>query len=250
MKLSLITVTYNSLPTLKDTVASVVSQCPVDLEYIVIDGASTDGTVEWLKGEQPGITKWLSENDHGIYDAMNKGLKLATGDLVGFIHADDLLAHPNVLRKVVQFFKDEDADLVYGDLEYITKATPSKVVRYWKSGVFKLSKLSWGWMPPHPTVYFKRSLLETVGYFNTSYLISADYDWMLRALITHLKVAYFPTVMVQMRIGGASNRSIKNIIRKSKEDYRAIKANDVGCFLTLIVKNLRKLEQFIHRKNY
>lgn len=250
LKLSLITVAYNSLPTLQSTVASVLSQKLPNLEYIVIDGASTDGTMEWLAKNNEGITKWVSEKDKGIYDAMNKGLSMATGNIVGFIHADDLFANSEVLTEVVQFFKKKNIDLLYGDLEYISDKEPFKVVRYWKSGSFSISKLRKGWMPPHPTVYFKRDLIALHGGFDVSYLISADYEWLLRVLKRELKVGYLPKVMVQMRLGGASNRSLKNLIRKSREDYRALKTHKMGSFFTLINKNTSKLKQLFNRENY
>lgn len=247
--LTLITVTYNSLHTLPATVSSVLSQKLPNLEYIVIDGGSTDGTVEWLAENDEGISEWVSEKDQGIYDALNKGLSLATGEIVGFIHADDLFANSGVLKEVVQLFEKEKADLIYGDLEYISDKEPIKVVRYWKSGMFSFSKLRKGWMPPHPTVYFKRELIDLYGGFNVSYSISSDYEWLLRVLKTELKVVYLPKVMVQMRLGGASNKNIKNMIRKSKEDYRALKTHNMGSYFTLINKNLSKLEQFFKRKN-
>lgn len=250
MKLSLITVTFNSLHTLKTTVASALSQKLADLEYIVIDGGSTDGTAAWLKENNEGITKWVSERDNGIYDAMNKGLRLATGEIIGFIHADDVYAHSEVLKEVVQLFRNEDIDLLYGDLEYISDQKLSKVVRYWKSGSFSFSKLLKGWMPPHPTVYFKRNLIDLYGCFDTSYSISADYEWLLRVLKRGLKVAYLPKVMVQMRLGGASNKNLKNLIRKTQEDYRALKTHKMGSIFTLLNKNISKLGQFFNRENY
>jgi len=248
-KVSLITVTYNSLPTLQATVASVLSQNFVDLEYIVIDGGSTDGTLAWLAENNEGITEWVSEIDKGIYDAMNKGLRMATGEIVGFIHADDVFASPEVLNNVVQLFKKENADLIYGDLEYISNKELFKVVRYWKSGSFSISKLRKGWMPPHPTVYFKRDLIDLYGGFDISYSISADYEWLLRVLKTGLKVAYLPQVMVQMRLGGVSNRNLKNLICKSWEDYRALKTHKMGSVFTLINKSISKLGQFFKRDN-
>lgn len=248
-KLSLITVTYNSLSTLQATVASVLAQDFTNIEYIVIDGASTDGTASWLQENNQGITRWISEKDLGIYDAMNKGLQMATGEIVGFLHADDVFANSEILKNVMKLVEQNNADLLYGDLEYVSDQDSSKVIRYWKSGSYSFSKLRKGWMPPHPTVYFKRNLIELYGYFDTSYSISADYEWLLRVLKSRLNVVYLPQVMIQMRVGGTSNRSLANIIRKSREDYRALRTHKIGSLFTLINKNTSKLGQFFSRKN-
>ncbi|MGQ1946489.1 glycosyltransferase family 2 protein [Geofilum sp. OHC36d9] len=249
MRVSLITVSYNCLNELMLTAKSVASQSADNLEYIVVDGGSSDGTAEWLKDGNTGVTKWVSEPDHGIYEAMNKGLAMATGDVVGFLHANDTFADANILKEIRAFFFNHEADFLYADLEYVTNEAAPKVVRYWKSGVFSMNKLRQGWMPPHPTVYFKRELLVRFGDFDTSYRISADYEWMLRVLTAGVKVVYMPTVAVQMRIGGASNKDLRSMIRKSREDWRAIKKHLSGYFPILIMKNIRKVGQFFSRKN-
>ena len=245
MKLSLITATYNSADIIKNAINSVRNQRIDNLEYIVIDGCSTDGTVEILKENTDVISKWVSEPDKGIYDALNKGLKMASGDIVGFLHSDDNFANNRILKNIIDNFEEQSIDFLYGDLEYITSAEPYKVLRYWKSGNFKPENLKKGWMPPHPTVYFKRELIDKVGGFDTSYTIAADYDWMARCLTTSgLKVAYIPEVLIKMRTGGASNRSLKNIIKKSREDYKIIRRNKIGNFNTLLYKNFGKIGQF------
>jgi len=248
MKLSLITVTYNSAETLQNTIKSVRSQQINGLEYIVIDGGSVDGTLELLAESSDVVSHWISEPDSGIYDAMNKGVKLTTGEIIGFLHADDCFANTNILGEIIRRFSINDIDFLYGDLEYITTTKPSKVLRYWQSGEFSTSMLKWGWMPPHPTVYFKRGLIDKVGLFNTSYTIAADYEWMLRCLNTPaINVQYWPQVVVQMRVGGASNKNLSRIIKKSREDYRAIKSNKIGGILTLAFKNLGKVTQFLKK---
>ena len=248
MKLSLITVTYNSLETLKETINSIRSQKVNGLEYIVIDGGSSDETVQLLKNNGDVVSRWISEPDKGIYDALNKGIYMATGEIVGFLHADDRFASANILSEVISQFCKREIDFLYGDLEYITTSNPHKVLRYWHSGTFSFSLLKRGWMPPHPTVYFKRELIQKTGAFNTSYTIAADYDWMLRCLsLPELKVYYLPKVMVQMRVGGVSNKSLSAIIKKTLEDYRALKSNKIGGFYTLALKNIGKLSQFFKR---
>ena len=245
MKLSLITATYNSAETISNAINSVRNQKIDNLEYIVIDGCSTDGTLEILKENADIISKWVSEPDNGIYDALNKGLKMASGEIVGFLHSDDSFANDRILQNIIDIFDMQPIDFLYGDLEYITSAEPYKVLRYWKSGYFTPKNLKKGWMPPHPTVYFKRNLIDRIGQFNTSYSISADYDWMMRCLtIPKLKVAYIPEVLIKMRTGGASNRSLKNIIKKSQEDYKIIRRNKIGNFITLLYKNFGKIGQF------
>lgn len=246
MKISVITICYNSAHSIGDAIQSVLAQTYPNVEYIVVDGKSKDTTVEVIKSFESGISKFVSEPDKGIYDALNKGIKMATGDVIGFMHSDDLYANNEILTKVAALFEKEKTDSVYGDLEYVYKDDTSKVLRYWKSGTFSISKLRMGWMPPHPTFYVRREVYEKYGLFNINLKISADYDTMLRFLGKHrITTAYLPEVMVRMRVGGASNRSLKNIIRKSKEDYQAIKDNSFGSVFTLIFKNLRKVTQFI-----
>jgi len=247
-KISLITVTYQSSDTLSATIESVRRQTFSNFEYIVVDGGSTDATIDLLKKNSDVVDKWVSEPDRGIYDAMNKGIDLAEGELVGFIHADDVFATPDVLGNIDLRFKEADFHLLYGDLEYVRSDNPEKVVRYWRSGSFRRQQLQRGWMPPHPTVYVSRKFFQKVGQFNIGYRISADYEWLLRALSNPvIKVEYMPEVMVRMRLGGASNGSLRNVIAKSGEDLKALKSNKVGGFRTLFLKNASKLSQFVQR---
>lgn len=249
MHLTLITVTFNACASLEETILSVRQQHYNNLEYLIVDGGSTDGTLEMVKKYAEVVTSFVSEPDKGIYDAMNKGLKRATGDVIGFLHADDRFAHPRVLNDIMAAFETKPCDALYGDLQYVTSFEPLKVLRHWKSGAFNRQLIRKGWMPPHPTVYFKRSLLNQIGYFDTSYKIAADYDWLLRLLqVEDVSVDYLPEVLVYMSTGGASNKSIGNIIQKSKEDYRAIRQNKVGGLMTLVNKNLGKVGQFLSHK--
>jgi glycosyltransferase len=251
MIISTITAVYNGQDSVSDALQSILAQTHCDCELIVIDGASQDGTLSILESFENRISQLVSEPDKGIYDALNKGISRANGDVIGFLHADDLLANPDVLQKISQAFQDTTVDVVYGDLVYVKKDNPNQIVRYWKSGKFSANKLRNGWMPPHPTLYLRRSLYERLGQFDTSYHIAADYDFMLRLLsLKNLNVVYIPEILVKMRLGGVSNRSFKNLILKSSEDYRALRNNQIGGLGALILKNLSKIPQFLssHRK--
>ena len=249
MKISIITIAWNSGKSIGDAIKSVVSQTYPDIEYIIVDGLSKDNTMEVVKSFGTKVTKSVSERDKGIYDALNKGIAMAEGDVIGFMHSDDLFADEFVIEKVAKLFEESGADSIYGDLEYVYKNDTSKVLRYWKSGKFSLRNLKMGWMPPHPTLYIKREVYQKYGGFDISFKIAADYDSMLRFLGKYkISTAYLPEVMVKMRVGGASNRSLKNIIQKSKEDLHAIKKNEFGNIFTLVFKNLRKVTQFIKKQ--
>lgn len=252
MKISIITATYNSQATIADCVQSVLAQTHPDIEYIIIDGQSTDDTLKiigQLKNQASHTSiHVVSEPDNGIYDALNKGIKLATGAVIGFVHSDDLLTNTTSIATITEQFKDESVDAVYGDLDYVTFGNTAKVVRQWRSQPFKPSLLAKGWMPPHPTLYLRAAFYKTIGVFNTDYKIAADYDFILRAFSQpNFKAVYMPQTIVTMRVGGASNRSLQNIIVKSKEDYKALRQNKVGGCYSLFLKNVSKISQFIAR---
>jgi glycosyltransferase len=248
MKISIITSVYNNKETISEAIESVLSQTYDNIEYIVVDGASTDGTVDIIQRYADKITTFVSEPDKGIYDGLNKGVALATGEVVGFLHSDDLFEDENVVVKIAEAFKTNGTESIYGDLTYVTKEDTSKVVRYWKSGQFTYKKLKRGWMPPHPTFYVKREVYEKYGAFDISFKIAADYDSILRFLgWEKISTHYIPEVLVKMRIGGASNKSLKNLIQKSREDLKAMKNNGVGHIGSLFVKNVSKVPQFFRR---
>ena len=248
MKISIITSVYNNQETIAEAMDSVLSQTYTDIEYIIIDGGSTDDTVNIIKSYQNRIAVFISEPDKGIYDGLNKGIKLATGDVIGFLHSDDLYENNTVIEQVAQAFIENEIDSVYGDLTYVNKSDPTKVIRYWKSGEFTLNKLRRGWMPPHPTFFVKRAIYQQHGQFDTSFKIAADYDLMLRFLGKYkISTDYIPNVLIKMRVGGESNKSLKNVIRKSTEDLQAMRNNNIGGFLSLIFKNLSKVKQFIKK---
>ncbi|QLK45115.1 glycosyltransferase [Vibrio owensii] len=248
MKVSVITATYNSSQTVIDTLESLNQQTYEDIEYIIIDGASSDSTLKVVQENCSRVAKIISEPDKGIYDALNKGIKAATGDIIGFLHSDDLFAYPDAIRDLVKTLEAEGTDSVYADLEYVSKEDTSKVVRKWKSGSFYKAKLLSGWMPPHPTFFMKREQYQKLGLFNLKFNIAADYDSILRYLWTHeVSTSYLPKVVTKMRVGGASNRSLKNIVEKTKEDIEALKANRVSWPRAILMKNISKIPQFFMR---
>ncbi len=223
-----------------------LNQTYQDLEYIVIDGVSTDGTIEIVKSYGDKISIFLSELDQGIYDGLNKGVSLATGDIICFLHSDDIYASNNVVQLVVnEFLTDYAVDGVYGDLVYTLKTDTSKVLRYWKSKDFTMKLLKQGWMPAHPTLFLRREVYEKYGNFDLDFRIAADYDFMLRILKGGVKVKYLSEVLYRMRTGGKSNNSMKNIALKTREDLQVLKKNNIGGFGVLVCKNLSKLRQFV-----
>ena len=247
-KVSIITATRNCAETVYHCLRSVAEQSWSLREHIVIDGASNDGTLEILEGQRDQLAVLISEPDGGIYSALNKGLSVASGEIVGFLHADDVYAGPHVLANIAAAFADPSVCGVYGDLEYVSKKHPEKVVRRWRSGLFSRRRLAWGWMPPHPTLYVRREWYERLGGFDTRYRIAADYFSILQLFSQPGFVAvYLPQVLVKMRIGGLSNGSLRNILRKSREDLDALRRLGVGAWWgvgTLAWKNLSKISQF------
>lgn len=245
MKISVITAVYNRAETIGGTIASVQAQTYSDVEHVIQDGGSYDGTLEIVSELAGASAVIVSERDHGIYDAINRGIARATGDVVGLMHSDDFFASNEVLAKVADALADPSVQGVYGDLQYVASDNPARVVRYWRSGHFTHARLKQGWMPPHPTLYLRREVFEEFGLYDTSFSIAADYDAMLRFMATgKIKLAYIPEVLVRMRLGGESNRSLEQILKKSREDYRAIRKNRVGGLGTLAAKNLSKINQF------
>ncbi len=247
MKISIITIVYNNCDTIADAIESVLGQTYPDVEYIVVDGLSTDGTVDVVKSYSDRISRFISEKDNGLYDAINKGIALATGDVIGLLHSDDLFYSDDALTHVVEAFTKYNTDSVYGDLLYVQKDNTNKIIRNWVSGDFKKDNFLYGWMPPHPTFYVKRKVYQELGLYNTAFKSAADYELMLRYLYKHnISTTYIPEKLVKMRVGGKSNVSLKNRIRANQEDYQAWLVNDLNPpFYTRFLKPLRKLTQFI-----
>jgi glycosyltransferase involved in cell wall biosynthesis len=249
VKVSIITITFNSEATLKDSIESVVNQSYNDIEYIIVDGKSTDNTLSIIESYKDKISKVISEKDKGLYDALNKGIALATGDLIGIIHSDDFYINNFVIEKIVKSIEENNSDAVYADLYYVDKVYTNKIFRKWKSGNYTYGRFINGWMPPHPTFFAKRSCYEKFGSFNLSFVSAADYELMLRFIHKHkIKLAYLPEFIIKMRVGGKSNVSLKNRIRANNEDRKAWIINGLKPkFYTLYAKPLRKIIQLFKR---
>ena len=246
MKISVVTAVFNRESTIAETVESVRCQTHTDVEHIVQDGGSRDGTLAILQGLASPQMLVESTHDGGIYEGLNRGILRATGEVIGLMHSDDLFASENTLSLVSEAMLDPLVDGVYGDLVYVAANDSQRVIRYWRSGLYEPAKLKWGWMPPHPTLYLRRNVFDRLGLYDVDFRIAADYEGMLRFLVRgNLRLAYIREVMVRMRLGGESNRSIGRILQKSKEDYRAIRRYRVGGSGTLLCKNVQKLSQFI-----
>lgn len=249
MKISIITVTYNSASTLRDTIESVLSQTYQDIEYIIVDGLSKDNTMEIVREYEPkfnGRMRYVSEKDSGLYDAMNKGFKMATGEVVGLINSDDLLAEPTAIEKVMDYFeKHKNADAVYADLYYVAQDNTSKIVRYWKSG--KQRPFKYGWHPAHPTFYVKKDIYQRYDIFNLKYKLAADFELMLRLIEKHkIQIVYLPEPLVRMRLGGATSKNWENIRKQNIECMQAFKDNGLHVsFMYPIFRLLPKLKQYI-----
>lgn len=248
MSFSLVTVTYNSAQTLRDTITSVLSQTHQAIEYIIIDGFSKDNTVAIIKEYEPlfnGRLKWVSEKDNGLYDAMNKGFRMATGDVIGIINSDDLLTEPTAIEKVVEAFKEHpDVDAVYADLYYVAQNDTSKIIRHWISGSQRSFK--YGWHPAHPTFYVKREVYQKYGLFDLDFKFAADFELMLRLIEKeHIRLFYLPEPLVRMRLGGTTSKNFTNIRKGNIECIKAFKKNGikVSCLYTLF-RLLPKLIQY------
>jgi glycosyltransferase involved in cell wall biosynthesis len=249
LKVSIITAVYNNREHIGDCIRSVLDQTYPEVEHIVVDGGSTDGTAEIIRENEKNIAIWVSEEDGGMYDALNKGIGMATGDIIGVLHSDDLFHSADTIAHIVGTFIKTNCDAVYGNLVYTQRNDPARVIRYWRSKPFKRGMLWKGWMPPHPTLFVRKKWYEKVGGFRSDFRIAADYDFMLRLFsCKYLVSSHLDEIVTRMRTGGASNRSLKNIYLKSKEDYIALKENHVGGFITLFLKNIQKVVQFVKKE--
>lgn len=246
MKVTIITVTLNSEKFLEDSILSVINQDYKNIEHIIIDGESTDGTLAIIEKYKDHISKWVSEKDYSMYDAINKGMRMSSGDIIGTLNSDDMLASNDVISKIVSCFESKNTDAVYGDLVYVDPDDTSKVLRKWKGGEFKRTKFRYGWMPAHPTFYFRRSLLDTCGYYETHFFSAADYEFMTRYLYYYkTSAAYIPKLIVKMRHGGMSNGNVFRRLRANRRDYLAMKKNRVPMpFVVSFLKPMIKLHQY------
>ncbi|WP_457747002.1 glycosyltransferase family 2 protein [Sulfurimonas sp.] len=243
MKVSIITVVYNNKSTISDAIESVLTQTYKNIEYIIVDGASSDGTVDVIKSYGDKINKFVSEPDNGLYDAMNKGIELATGDVVGILNSDDFYVDRFVIDKIVKEFKEKKVDSVYADLVYVKPENLEKIVRYYDSSKFHPSKFAYGWMPAHPTFFVKKWVYEKYGRFKTDYKIAADYEILVRFLEKY-KINYFylDEVIVKMRMGGISTRGFKSNYILNKEIIKACRENGISTnWLKVVSKYPRKI---------
>ena len=247
--ISIITVTYNAAATIADCIASVAGQT-IPVEHLVIDGNSSDDTATLARRLLPEGGRIIVAPDRGMYDAMNKGTALARGEVIGILNADDQYAHPRVLERIVAAFSDETVESCYGDLVYVSAEEPDRVVRYWVAGEFSRAGFYWGWMPPHPTFFVRRRVYERFGTYNLNQGSAADYEMMLRLLFKRrITTRYIPEVLVAMRIGGASNRSLPNRLKAHHMDWKAWFVNGIAPYpWTLLFKPLRKIPQFFLRR--
>jgi glycosyltransferase len=233
---------------LADCLTSVARQNYSNKEHVIVDGASTDGTIEIINNYIDNIARFRSESDNGIYDALNKGIELATGEVVGFLHADDFYASDSVLSKIAKAFEDPTVCAVYGDLHYVSQQDTSRVIRRWRSKSYNSNSLSWGWMPAHPTLYVRRDWYSKIGGFDVSYRIAGDYLTILKLFTQpNFKTVYIPEVLVKMRLGGTSNKSLITIFNKSKEDWRALRScgfSVTNALRAIMWKNFSKFSQF------
>ncbi|MEM1135773.1 MAG: glycosyltransferase [Bacteroidota bacterium] len=246
MKVSIITAVYNNSDTIIDTIESVLSQDYPLIEHIIVDGASTDGTLDLLGGYHEYLDKVISEQDNGIYDALNKGIREATGDVIGILHADDMFYSPTVVSDIIKAFTNPEVSCTYGDLIFIDRENKNNVVRTWKAGSLKPKAFEYGWMPPHPTFFVKKDCYEQLGHYDTDLKTAADYELMLRYLHKNkLPSAYIEKPLVKMRIGGASTKNLKNRLKANREDKLAWKKNNLKPKpYTRLLKPLRKIHQF------
>ncbi|HEV2478849.1 MAG TPA: glycosyltransferase family 2 protein [Puia sp.] len=248
MRISIITATFNSGATIRDTLECIRQQAYPDIEHIIVDGGSHDNTLDIVR-QFPHVARVLSEKDNGIYDAMNKGIGMATGDVVGILNSDDVYTGSTVLSDIARVFADPAVMTAYADLQYVDAADLEKIRRRWISGPFKPGNFYFGWMPPHPTFFVRREVYERAGLFHPEMRSAADYEFMLRILLKlRLPAHYIPQVIVKMRTGGISNASLLNRLLANKEDRLAWKLNGLKpYFFTLYLKPLRKIHQFIFK---
>jgi len=248
MKISIITVCYNSAETIEATIESVISQDYKDIEYIIVDGGSLDGTLDILKKYRDQIHKYISEPDYGIYDAMNKGINLATGDIVATLNSDDIYADKTIISTMVDYIKSNALDAAYGDLAYIDRDNADHVTRFWKPGEYNKGAFSHGWVIPHPTFFCRKEIYEKYGYFNDKFQVAADFELLLRFVEKHqINLGYLPKLIVKMRTGGKAN-VLRGIIRGNYEIIRSFRLNDLRLSpWFFIVKPITKISQLFTR---
>ena len=248
-RISVVTVCFNSAATIGDTLASVANQRGVNFEHVVVDGASSDATMEIVTGFTPEVARLISEPDRGLYDAMNKGMAAATGDIIGYLNSDDVYSDDDVLQKVAKAFADVNVDACYGDLVYVQQDDISRVARYWRSRPYSPGLIERGWMPAHPTFFLRRSILQELGGFDIHYRYHADFDLMVRLFLRRkIRCAYIPEILVRMRTGGKTNHSIRNVMRGNLESLESLRSHGAAVTPMFFVgKLLSRVPQFFRR---
>lgn len=246
MKISIITVCFNSEATIADSLQSLRMQNYPNFESVIIDGGSTDNTLAIVNQYRDVVKELISEPDLGIYDAMNKGILASSGDIIGILNSDDMLANNEVLNMIAQAFSKDETQCVHGDLVYVARNNPEKIIRYWKAGKSSTKKFFYGWMPPHPTFYIRRELIDQCGLYSTILGTAADYEFMLRIIVRHnIQSVYIPRILVKMRNGGVSNKTLLHRMKANINDRKAWQFNNLKpYFFTLQIKPLRKLHQY------
>jgi glycosyltransferase involved in cell wall biosynthesis len=247
LKASVITACFNRRDTIGESLASVRSQVGADIEHIVVDGGSTDGTLEVIERERDAISKFIPGPDKGVYDALNKGIAAASGDVIAFLHSDDVYAHPEVVARVVQRMERESLDALYGDVAFVRGEAPDRIVRVYSSRRFSPSRIAWGWMPAHPALFIRTEVYRRQGVFKTDYRIAADFEFVARIFSTgRLRYAYVPDVMVRMRMGGLSTRGWKSTLTLNREVLRACRENGIRTnYLKILSKYPAKALEFM-----
>ncbi|HET9058223.1 MAG TPA: glycosyltransferase family 2 protein [Chitinophagaceae bacterium] len=251
MRISIITVVYNRVETIEAAIKSVLSQEYEDIEYIVVDGGSTDGTLSIINKYLDHIHQFITEKDEGMYDALNKGIKLATGDIIGVLHADDRFASTDVINRIVTAYNENKfIDAVYGDIAFVNNSNPLKVVRYYSSSIFKPALLTWGFIPAHPTFFCKRTCFQKFGMYKTDFEIAADYELLLRFFKVHkINAKYLPFRFTNMNLGGKSTNSLLSTIKINREIVRACRENNVNTnYVKLYIRYFYKLKEFLMKE--
>ena len=246
MKVSIITAVLSNRKYLSDAIESVLGQTHADIEYIIVDGGSTDGTIELVQSYGDKIDKFISEKDKGVYYALNKGIAMASGEVIALLHSDDFYVNRFVISQVVEAFEQQQCDAVYSNLYYVSNNNKDKIIRTWNAGIYKPDSFYYGWMPPHPAFFAKQEVYQKFGAFNTELKFAADYELMMRFILKHnIHICYLPKYFIKMRVGGASNRSMGNRLKANIEDRKAWKINQMKPRLfTLLLKPFSKIFQY------